>query len=118
MTTDKTRRDFLLRYARICAFGSFGFYLSCGAKKSKEVSSEVLPEVTQCDDLSQVSEVELVKRKSLGYVEVTPMEDKNCLNCNLFIPAKDDEKCGGCLLFAGPVFEEAYCTYWAEVEEG
>ncbi len=119
MKTNETRRTFLFRCGRICAGGILGVsYLSCGSKNGKNKSTAAATKVTQCDELAHVSEVELTKRKSLGYVETTPMEDKNCANCNLFIPPKDGEECGGCLLFAGPVFEEAYCTYWAEVEEG
>lgn len=69
--------------------------------------------VDDCADFSQVSEAELEKRKALGYEEVTPFTDKQCDNCQLFIPAKEGKNCGGCMLFKGPVFDNAHCTYWA-----
>ncbi|SMO62560.1 high-potential iron-sulfur protein [Fodinibius sediminis] len=73
-------------------------------------------DVDSCDDLSKVSEAELKKRKGFGYVEETPIPDKKCENCNLYIPPKEGQACGGCILFEGPVFEEGYCTYWAPQE--
>ncbi len=73
-------------------------------------------DVSQCDDLSKVSEVELKKRKSLGYTETSPIPENQCDNCNLYIPPVEGQKCGGCILFKGPVLEEGYCTYWAAQE--
>ena len=86
----------------------------CTTKKSgiDEVEKDPL-DVEACDDLSKVGEEELKKRENFGYEEVTPMPDKRCDNCNLYIPAQGDRKCGGCILFKGPVFEASYCTYWA-----
>lgn len=69
--------------------------------------------VENCNDYSKVSASEIKKRESLGYVESTPIPDKHCSNCQLYIPAKEGQNCGGCILFKGPVFEEGYCTYWA-----
>ena len=71
------------------------------------------PSVTSCDDLNGVSETDLALRKKLGYVEKSPIADNQCQNCNLFLPPKEEQKCGGCMLFKGPVFNDAYCTYWA-----
>lgn len=72
-------------------------------------------DVTACNDLSKVSEEEVKKRNGLGYVEVSPMSDKYCNNCQLYLPPKEGQTCGGCALFKGPVFEEGYCTYWAPI---
>jgi hypothetical protein len=67
-----------------------------------------------CDDLSKVSAEEISKRKKLAYVSQSPVEDKQCSNCNLFIPAPD-KPCGACLLFKGPVSPEGHCAYWAPI---
>lgn len=87
-----------------------------GSEKSagKEDADNSL-EVTSCDDLSKTPEAEIKKREGFGYVEESPMPDKNCANCNLYLPPKEGQACGGCALFKGPVFEEAYCTYWAPI---
>lgn len=72
-------------------------------------------DVTSCDDLSKTSAAEIKKREGFGYVEESPIPDKHCKNCQLYLPPKEGQSCGGCALFKGPVFEEAYCTYWAPI---
>jgi len=66
-----------------------------------------------CEQLDGVEKVELDKRKALGYVSQSPIQDKQCDNCKLYVPPKPGNDCGGCLLFAGPVAAQAHCTYWA-----
>ncbi len=68
-----------------------------------------------CNDLSGVSEGELKKRESLGYVTKSPNPDNECGNCSLFIPPKKEMVCGGCLLFKGPVYKEGHCVQWAAI---
>lgn len=70
-------------------------------------------EKNQCEDFSGVSEAELAKRKQFGYVEETSIPESKCNNCQLWIMPKEDQACGGCMLFKGPVYDDAYCTYWA-----
>ncbi|WP_158861356.1 high-potential iron-sulfur protein [Lunatibacter salilacus] len=89
--------------------------ISCGSEKS---SSYDLAGVTSCDDLEGLPEEEINKRKQLGYVEETPIDDNTCDNCQLYLPPTPERKCGGCQLFKGPVKEKAYCTYWAPRIEG
>lgn len=64
-------------------------------------------------DLSGLSQKDLAARKRLGYEETSPLPDRRCGNCNLWLPPAGEEKCGGCTLFKGPVYSTAYCTYWA-----
>ena len=68
-----------------------------------------------CNDLSGISEGELKKRESLGYVTKSPNDENYCGNCSLYIPPKEGEACGGCLLFKGPVFKEGHCVQWAAI---
>ncbi|WP_372638736.1 high-potential iron-sulfur protein [Fodinibius sp.] len=35
-----------------------------------------------------------------------------CSNCSLYLEPEPGNKCGGCVLFEGPVFAEGYCDYW------
>jgi len=86
---------------------------SCGKSNDNSEKSADAKSPASCDDLSGVSETDLANRKKLGYVEKSPLADNQCQNCNLYLPPKEGEKCGGCMLFKGPVFPEAYCTYWA-----
>jgi hypothetical protein len=81
---------------------------SCETKEKKSGAA-----TNPCFDYSGLGEEDLKKRKSLGFVEKAPTENKHCGNCNLWLPAKQGEQCGRCQLFKGPVPAEAYCTYWA-----
>ncbi|WP_236973640.1 high-potential iron-sulfur protein [Membranihabitans maritimus] len=116
MSDIKNRRKFL----QLAIMGSTsvvaGAFLTTGCSdEKKEESEEEIDtlDVESCDDLSKVGEADLKKRKSLGYEETTPIPDKHCSNCQLYIPPKEGRNCGGCILFKGPVFEDGYCTYWA-----
>ena len=112
------RRTFLTRTARygagLAVIASGMHACKSGEEKSMDESVNSL-DVSSCDDLSKTPEAEIKKREGFGYVEESPMPDKNCQNCNLYLPAKEGQACGGCALFKGPVFEEAYCTYWAPI---
>lgn len=93
---------------------SGGFILnSCGPQESKEESQEEVFTGDPCENMAGISDGELAKREQLGYVEKTPIPENRCDNCQLYIPPKSDMDCGGCMLFEGPVYAEAYCTYWA-----
>jgi hypothetical protein len=83
---------------------------SCSSEKK---SAYDLASVTSCSDLQGLPEEELNKRKQLGYVEESPVDENSCDNCQLYLPPNPERKCGGCQLFKGPVKENAYCTYWA-----
>src|SRR5690606_13851197 len=86
---------------------------SCSSKESEEEQMEEVVSGDPCEDMSDISESELAKREQLGYVEKSPIPESTCANCQLYIPAKTEKDCGGCMLFKGPVYAEAYCTYWA-----
>ena len=92
-------------------FSSLLLLIGISSCKSKEKKADTL--TNPCSDYSELSEEDLAKRKSLGYVEKAPTENKQCSNCNLWLPPKNDEPCGRCQLFKGPAPAEAYCTYWA-----
>lgn len=94
-------------------FGAGLLVGGCDAKKAAKEEEESAASVDSCDDLSGVSEAELEKRQKFGYVSETPIPENRCDNCNLFLPPGEGQACGGCMLFKGPVYPGAYCTYWA-----
>lgn len=107
-----TRRETI---RKILSGGTFfvggGVWLSsCGSEKKPAYD---LAAISSCDDLQGLAEEELNKRKQLGYLEESPIDDNTCNNCQLYLPPTPEKKCGGCQLFKGPVKEMAYCTYWA-----
>lgn len=66
-----------------------------------------------CDDFSKLTEKDYEVRKNLGYEKSSPTEDTQCQHCNLWLPPRENESCGGCALFTGPIEPQGTCTYWA-----
>ncbi|WP_426294810.1 high-potential iron-sulfur protein [Dyadobacter endophyticus] len=87
-----------------------------GSKKApvaQSGASKNTPATDPCSDLTNVDPVDVQKRKSLGYTNKSPLPDSQCDNCKLWVPVKEGQECGGCLLFTGPVNPAGHCTYWA-----
>jgi hypothetical protein len=112
---EKDRRIFLRRCWGLGLAVATGSALvsSCTTVKKPVAKTKAPAETNPCEDLSGVDKVDIEKRKSLGYVSLSPMPDKQCDNCKLWVPAAKGKDCGGCLLFTGPVSPEGNCTYWA-----
>jgi len=87
-----------------------------GACNTKESSQKNLNSSERCDDYSGIETAELEKRKQFAYVNPAPDSNKQCNSCKLFLPPKPGEKCGGCMLFKGPVEQGGSCTYWAPLD--
>ena len=112
--SSQSRRSFVARCGSLATIGILAV-TGCGKKQDQNPQDNPVGDqpVSSCDDLKGVSENDLALRKKLGYVEKSPIADNQCVNCNLFLPPKEGQSCGGCMLFKGPVFTDAYCTYWA-----
>jgi hypothetical protein len=110
-----SRRKFIHKCLAAHAFLLGGGWIisGCSSNPSKEESTEEAYSGDPCGDLTGLSESEITKRDKLGYVEESPIPESVCGNCQLYIPPKTEEDCGGCMLFKGPVYADAYCTYWA-----
>lgn len=116
MTGLFSRRDFIERCSRSgAAFLSVG--IAAGACDKNKPATENKKSPESCDDFSDVSESELEKRNKLAYVKQAPEAGKECNKCKLFLPPKPEEKCGGCMLFKGPVDSNGSCTYWAPLDQ-
>lgn len=109
------RRIFIRRAWQSCAalFGAAFAFKACGKQEKQGEDIASTSPSADCADLSAVNEKDVTVREKLGYVKESPLADNQCQNCNLYLPPKSGEACGGCMLFKGPVFAEAYCTYWA-----
>jgi hypothetical protein len=111
-----TRRTFFSKFSLTAAsvFSAGIFFNSCDRKKtSEQVQARDGGSGDSCNDLSDVPASDIELRKKFAYVEESPIADNQCNNCNLFFPPKPEKKCGGCMLFKGPVNPSGYCTYWA-----
>ena len=85
----------------------------CESKKSSSEKENNERLIDPCNDLTGLDEADLKIRTGLGYVKKSPVANMQCSNCNLWLPPAADKKCGGCLLFKGPVDPSGYCTNWA-----
>ena len=109
------RRIFIRRAWQSCAalLAAAATFTGCGKQEKQENATASASTPTDCGDLSNVSEEQIAVREKFAYVTKSPLPDNQCQNCNLYLPPKEGEACGGCMLFKGPVYAEAYCTYWA-----
>lgn len=113
MSKEYSRRSFVSISGSLL-FGSTTLFFACNSKKPDEKNEKAKPISTDpCNDFSGVSDAELKKRAQLGYVKKSPNTESRCNNCQLWLPRKDNQVCGSCQLFKGPVLAEAHCTYWA-----
>jgi hypothetical protein len=104
-----SRRNFINSVFSCCG----AVLVACNPKKSVQENTSNSKPGDPCNDFSGVSESELNKRNTLGYVKEAPVPDKQCNVCKLYLPPKKNERCGGCMLFKGPVEGNGSCTYWA-----
>ena len=114
---DYSRRKFINKCLSTGSvfLGAAVFLNSCGTNESSVNKNENKKQSTSedpCNDLSGVSEEEIKKRQSLGYVTKSSTPGNFCGNCGLHIPPKPNEECGGCMLFKGPVHNEGLCVQW------
>lgn len=101
-------------------FGGALFLNSCntnessgGETKSGSDNKKQSTSADPCNDLTGVSDGEIKKRESLGYVTKSADPENHCSNCALYIPPAGEGACGGCILFKGPVYAEGHCVQWA-----
>ncbi len=64
-------------------------------------------------DTTGLTQQEIAARAALKYVDLSPVEGKNCLNCALYVAAAEGTNCGTCLTVKGPIHPEGYCDIWA-----
>lgn len=107
-----TRRKFIAQVSSLAVGGNL-ILNGCGQNTNQQTEQQTPFDGAPCDDTRAVSEAELIKRTSFGYVSESPLADNQCSNCNLYLPPKEEQPCGECILFKGPVQAEGYCTYWA-----
>ncbi len=111
---NSSRRKFIHKYFFLSStlLGVSVALKGCDQKKPTNKEDKTAAAVDSCSDFSGVSENDLKARQKLAYVNESPMPDMTCSLCNLWLPPQGDKKCGGCMLFKGPVYATGYCTYW------
>jgi hypothetical protein len=71
--------------------------------------SKQQPPPLSCTDATGLSAAEMMVRTSLGYVDRSPDEKKDCKACAQFVPAQAAATCGTCRVVKGPINPEGYC---------
>ena len=120
---DLTRRDFLLRASVFggAAVGGRTILAACGGQESAPEQPAAAPGGSAspqtasgpCGDLTGLTEQEKQMRTALQYAEATPIAEKRCDNCQLYIVPEAGAACGGCKILKGPITAAGYCTSWA-----
>jgi hypothetical protein len=110
-----SRRKFITQCFQSSAL-LFGIGVTVTACSKKEATQENKKTIDSCDDFSGIDDAELEKRKKFAYVKLATDELKQCNSCKLYLPPKEGEKCGRCMLFKGPVDTNGSCTYWAPLD--
>jgi hypothetical protein len=115
MNSLKSRRFFLQRCVSAgLTLGSGSLlFVNCDSKQTAQTDTTKKPAENPCEDYSGLTASDLKTRQGLGYVTKSPIPEKQCNSCNLWLPPAAGKECGGCMLFKGPVYANANCTYWA-----
>lgn len=110
-----SRREFVSQFigASAVVVPIASVFVGCGKKSESDTGTTADVAPSNCRDLTGVSKEDLAVREKLAYVNESPIPDNQCANCNLYLPPGGEKKCGGCMLFKGPVEAGGYCTYWA-----
>jgi hypothetical protein len=106
MPNNLSRRAYLSRCCTIgITYAAAGFGTS-GCAKQSVVSAA-------CTDTSTLTAADKETRKSLAYVDVSPMANQTCQNCSIYVEASKAGQCGTCHLLKGDIAAEGYCNAWA-----
>ena len=110
-----SRKEFLSKcvHTGSILLGSLTLLDSCDDKKPASADKKESASKNVCEDFSSVSKAEMEKRAKFGYVDKSQVEGSFCGNCALFVPYKENQGCGDCLLFKGPVRQAGYCIQYA-----
>ena len=92
-----------------------------GGESASEMPSEAGPDADMaaadesfnCMDTSGLAEADVTMRTTLEYTDTSPVPDKNCDNCVLYVAPVEGSNCGTCQTVKGPVHPLGYCTIWA-----
>lgn len=115
-----TRRGFLLTLG---AAGAAAGLAACGGRTDTTPTTQPADQIegragivaAECPGYDQLTEDDLSVRRTLNYVDQTPVAGQYCYNCRFVIDNGQWGECQGCQLFAGPVAPEGWCSSWASM---
>jgi hypothetical protein len=71
-----------------------------------------------CDGLPGLAPADLQLRTTLQYLDTTPVPDRACVNCTLYVAAPEDGQCGTCKVVKGPIHPNGTCKIFIRKAEG
>jgi High potential iron-sulfur protein len=105
-----SRRNFIGQFSNPVFISVALIFSRCRPKQAPKEAKQFSG--NPCENLSDLEAIEIEKRKTMGYVGVSTIPDRQCSNCKLYLPPKAENACGGCLLFRGPVEAKGNCISW------
>lgn len=127
---DVSRRDFLIKASLIGGVVPL-VLTACGggtetppaetetpAEMPAETPAETATDTFACTDTSGLTDIEKTQREGTGYVDISTMPDRNCLNCNFWQSGEVADSCGVCQVVKGPIHPKGYCNLWAAKAAG
>lgn len=70
-------------------------------------------EPASCIHVMGLAEADITLRRTLEYVDRSPVPDQTCERCVQWIAAAESGQCGGCKIMKGPVHPQGYCKVFA-----
>ncbi|HVJ19883.1 MAG TPA: high-potential iron-sulfur protein [Polyangiaceae bacterium] len=64
---------------------------------------------SSCGDVSGLSAADAELRKTLEYVDQSPIAAQTCEKCQQWIEPASADQCGGCKVMKGPVHPNGHC---------
>lgn len=105
------RKQFLKQFglAGVAAVGASSLLAACGGGSESQSNQQASGD--PCRDTTGLSEQDMTMRRNLNYIDDTERPEERCDNCALY-KKPENGGCGGCLLFAGPVTPQGWCSSW------
>ena len=128
--SELSRRSFIERLSFAGLVGGVGAWVAgCGGASENGDASDAADasgsggvsdatdmaadESFSCMDTSGLEEADITMRTTLQYTDTSPMPDKDCENCVLYVQPAAGSNCGTCQTVKGPIHPLGYCTIWA-----
>jgi hypothetical protein len=64
---------------------------------------------SSCNDVSGLSPADAELRKTLEYVDRSPIAAQTCDKCQQWVAPASEDQCGACKVMKGPVHPQGHC---------
>jgi hypothetical protein len=71
-----------------------------------------------CDGLPGLEPADVQLRTTLEYKDKSPLPERECVACSLYLPAPAAGTCGKCKVVKGPIHPQGTCKIFIKMPEG